>query len=95
SDEVYEHVVFDGVAHQSVARRADLAERSVVVSSVEALQDPAAWMGLADFYQHKRDVLAKALSAFYGDGTDHGIIRLSFSKDEDTLREGARRLCAV
>ena len=35
------------------------------------------------------------LSAFYSDGTDLGIIRLSFSKDEATLVEGARRLCAV
>jgi methionine transaminase len=33
SDEVYEHIVFDGVAHQSVLRHAELAERSVVVSS--------------------------------------------------------------
>jgi len=35
------------------------------------------------------------LSAFYSDGTDLGIIRLSFSKDEATLIEGARRLRAV
>jgi len=33
SDEVYEHIVFDGAAHQSVLRHAELAERSVVVSS--------------------------------------------------------------
>ncbi len=35
------------------------------------------------------------LSAFYSDGTDHGVIRLSFAKDEATLEEGARRLCKV
>lgn len=35
------------------------------------------------------------LSAFYADGTDHGVIRLSFAKDDATLLEGARRLCAV
>jgi aspartate/methionine/tyrosine aminotransferase len=35
------------------------------------------------------------LSAFYSDGTNTGIIRLSFSKDNDTLLEGARRLCQV
>jgi methionine aminotransferase len=33
SDEVYEHIVFDGVAHQSVARHPELAERSFIVSS--------------------------------------------------------------
>lgn len=35
------------------------------------------------------------LSAFYSDGTDTGIIRLSFSKDNETLLEGARRLSQV
>ena len=33
SDEVYEHMVFDGVAHVSCAGLAELAERSIVVSS--------------------------------------------------------------
>jgi methionine aminotransferase len=33
SDEVYEHIVFDGALHQSVLRHAGLAERSFVVSS--------------------------------------------------------------
>lgn len=33
SDEVYEHIVFDGLAHQSVLRHAELAARSFVVSS--------------------------------------------------------------
>ncbi|GAB3681240.1 methionine aminotransferase [Salinisphaera aquimarina] len=33
ADEVYEHMVFDGAAHQSVARHAELAERSFIVSS--------------------------------------------------------------
>ncbi|MGB2816898.1 MAG: pyridoxal phosphate-dependent aminotransferase [Burkholderiaceae bacterium] len=33
SDEVYEHIVFDGVAHRSVMRSPLLAARSVVVSS--------------------------------------------------------------
>jgi methionine aminotransferase len=33
SDEVYEHMVFDGVAHASVSALPELAERSVVVSS--------------------------------------------------------------
>ncbi len=33
SDEVYEHIVFDGAAHQSVIRHPELAARSLVVSS--------------------------------------------------------------
>lgn len=33
SDEVYEHIVFDGAAHQSVLRHPELAARSFVVSS--------------------------------------------------------------
>ncbi len=33
SDEVYEHMVFDGAAHQSVARHPELSARSFIVSS--------------------------------------------------------------
>lgn len=33
SDEVYEHIIFDGYEHQSVARFPKLAERSIIVSS--------------------------------------------------------------
>ncbi|GLQ48711.1 pyridoxal phosphate-dependent aminotransferase [Dyella flava] len=33
SDEVYEHIVYDGAVHQSVLRHAELAARSIVVSS--------------------------------------------------------------
>jgi aspartate/methionine/tyrosine aminotransferase len=185
SDEVYEHVVFDGAQHHGMARYPELAERSVIVSSfgksyhvtgwrvgyclapaaltseirkvhqfmmfaadtpmqyafVEALADERSYLDLSAFYQHKRDLLAGALaesrfellpsegsffmlarfrgfsdesdsefvlrmirdaavatiplSAFYSDGTDQGLIRLSFAKDDATLLEGARRLCSV
>jgi aspartate/methionine/tyrosine aminotransferase len=185
SDEVYEHVIFDGAVHQSMATHPELAARSVIVSSfgksyhvtgwrvgyclapkhlmeeirkvhqfmmfsadtpmqyafAEMLADEHSYLGLASFYQKKRDVLASALatsrfellpsagsffmlarfrgisaesdsdfvlrlirefkvatiplSAFYSDRTDHGVIRLSFAKDEATLQEGARRLCRV
>ena len=33
SDEVYEHIVFDGARHESVLRHRELAQRSIVVSS--------------------------------------------------------------
>jgi aspartate/methionine/tyrosine aminotransferase len=185
SDEVYEHVVFDGAKHHSMACHQELAERSVIVSSfgksyhvtgwrvgyclapaalmdeirkvhqfmmfsadtpmqyafAAALAQPQSYLGLSAFYQAKRDLLAGALresrfellpsegsffmlarfrgfsdesdsdfvlrlirdaqvatiplSAFYTDATDLGVIRLSFSKDDATLLEGARRLCAI
>ena len=185
SDEVYEHVVFDGAPHHGMARYPELAERSVIVSSfgksyhvtgwrvgyclapaalmdeirkvhqfmvfsadtpmqyafVDALANRDSYLGLSAFYQKKRDLLAHALresrfellpsegsffmlarfrgfsdesdsdfvlrlirdarvatiplSAFYTDGTDSGLIRLSFSKDDATLIEGARRLCEI
>jgi methionine transaminase len=43
SDEVYEHMVFDGAQHQSVARHAALAERSVVVSSFGKTYHVTGW----------------------------------------------------
>ena len=33
SDEVYEHMVYDGARHESLARNAELAERSIVIGS--------------------------------------------------------------
>lgn len=107
ADEVYEHMVFDGVAHESVSRHPDLAARSVVVSSfgktfhvtgwkvghvaapaaltaefrkvhqfnvftvntpvqhglAEYLADPAPYLGLAAFYQRKRDLFREGLAA--------------------------------
>lgn len=185
SDEVYEHVVFDGARHESMARHRELAQRSVIVSSfgksfhvtgwrvgymlapaalmseirkvhqfmvfsadtpmqiafADMLARPDSYLGLSAFYQKKRDLLARELagarfellpsegsffmlarfrhfsderdsdfvlrlirdarvaviplSAFYTDGTDDGVVRLSFSKDDATLVEGARRLCSI
>jgi methionine transaminase len=43
SDEVYEHVVFDGATHQSVARLPDLAARSCVVSSFGKTYHTTGW----------------------------------------------------
>jgi aspartate/methionine/tyrosine aminotransferase len=185
SDEVYEHVVFDGAPHHGMATHPQLAERSVIISSfgktyhvtgwrvgycvapaalmdeickvhqflmfsadtpmqyafAEHMADPQTWLSLAAFYQRKRDLLVSLLadspfrllpsagsfflladyshfssesdsemvkrlivdcgvatiplSAFYTDGTDNKLIRLSFAKDEATLRAGAQALCQV
>ncbi|MGZ8210829.1 MAG: methionine aminotransferase [Burkholderiales bacterium] len=43
SDEVYEHIVFDGHAHQSIARFPGLAERSFVVSSFGKTYSVTGW----------------------------------------------------
>lgn len=56
SDEVYEHIVFDGAQHESVLRHAELAERSIVVSSFGKTYHCTGWkLGYA--------VAPKALSA--------------------------------
>ncbi|MCS6766352.1 MAG: pyridoxal phosphate-dependent aminotransferase [Candidatus Protistobacter heckmanni] len=107
SDEVYEHMVYDGQRHESVARYPELARRSFIVSSfgktyhvtgwkvgyvaapaelsaefrkvhqfnvftvntpmqqglADYMRDPVPYMGLADFYQKKRDLLRAGLEA--------------------------------
>lgn len=185
SDEVYEHILFDGRRHCGMATHPELAQRSVIVSSfgktfhvtgwrvgyclapaaimeevvkihqfmmfsadtpmqvgfAHYLQDAQNYLSLAAFYQQKRDTLIALmqdspfkllpsagsffmlasyghfsdeadsemvkrlitdygvatipLSAFYMDGTDNKLIRLSFAKDDATLQAGARALCQV
>ena len=182
SDEVYEHMVFDGEKHESVCRHPDLAARAFVVSSfgktyhvtgwkvgyVAApaplmaefrkvhqynvftvntpmqhaiagyMANPAPYLELPAFYQAKRDLfragLAKSrftllpadgtyfqcvrydaisklpegefarwlteharvaaipMAAFYRDGTESGIVRFCFAKQDATLRLALERL---
>jgi methionine aminotransferase len=105
SDEVYEHIIFDGRQHESLLRYPDLAERSMVISSfgktyhttgwkigycvapprlteefqkvhqfltfatntpvqhayAQIMQQPELYIGLADFYQHKRDLFQELM----------------------------------
>ncbi|MGC1517244.1 MAG: aminotransferase class I/II-fold pyridoxal phosphate-dependent enzyme, partial [Azonexus sp.] len=107
SDEVYEHIVFDGERHASVCGHAELAPRSIVVSSfgktyhitgwkigyvvgpaalmaefrkvhqfnvftvhtpsqlalADYMQDASRHLGLAAFYQEKRDFFRNLLAA--------------------------------
>ena len=183
SDEVYEHLVFDGRPHLSALSFPELAERSFVIGSfgktfhvtgwrvgycvapqalmdevvkvhqflmfsadtpmqyafAEYMKDPQTYLHLAKFYQHKRDLMISSLaespfelipssgsffllasyghlsqekdsdvvtrlikeqgvatiplSAFYTDGTDNKVIRLSFAKDDATIIAGAQALC--
>ena len=43
SDEVYEHIVFDGVRHESMARHPDIADRAVVISSFGKTYHTTGW----------------------------------------------------
>ena len=43
SDEVYEHIIFDGVAHQSLLRHDELWERSFVISSFGKTYHATGW----------------------------------------------------
>lgn len=43
SDEVYEHIIFDGLAHVSMSRYPELAERSFVVSSFGKTYHTTGW----------------------------------------------------
>jgi methionine aminotransferase len=43
SDEVYEHIIFDGKVHQSVARFPKLAERSFIISSFGKTYHTTGW----------------------------------------------------
>ena len=107
SDEVYEHILFDGEPHASLCAHAELAQRSIVVSSfgktyhitgwkigyvvgpadlmaefrkvhqfnvftvhtpsqlalAEYMQDASRHLGLAAFYQEKRDFFRKLMAA--------------------------------
>ena len=43
ADEVYEHVVFDGARHESMARYPEIAERAVVISSLAKTYHTTGW----------------------------------------------------
>jgi len=43
SDEVYEHIIFDGITHESIAKYPKLAERSLVISSFGKTYHNTGW----------------------------------------------------
>jgi len=43
SDEVYEHIIFDGVQHESMARHAELAARSFIIGSFGKTYHTTGW----------------------------------------------------
>lgn len=61
SDEVYEHLVYDGAAHQSVCRNSNLAERSFVVGSFGKTFHATGWkvgfvLAPEDLMRHFRSI---------------------------------------
>jgi aspartate/methionine/tyrosine aminotransferase len=90
-------------------KKRDLLASALVTSRFELLPSEGSFFMLARFggFSEESDsdfvlrlirdagVATIPLSAFYSDGTDHGVIRLSFAKDDATLLEGARRLRSI
>jgi len=185
SDEVYEHLIYDGEKHESMACYEDLRKRSFIVASfgkpfhatgwkvgycmapaalmvefrkihqflvfcvnapiqfaiAEYLKDENNYLSLPEFFQEKRDYFRKGLeeskfellpssgtyfqsvsyrqitdepdseyalrltkekgvasipvSAFYGKGTDHNVLRFCFAKKKETLDKAIERLLTV
>jgi methionine transaminase len=70
SDEVYEHMVYDGEQHQSAARFPGLAARAFIVSSFGKTYHVTGWKvgtvvapaPLTAFYQRKRDLFRDGLA---------------------------------
>ncbi len=140
SDEVYEHIVFDGHSHQGMSRHPELRERSFVVSSfaktyhttgwkvgyclapqalsqelrkihqylvfavntpiqhayAEFLEDKQRYLGLASFYQAKRDrfldlIRGSRFRPLPCHGTYYQLLDYSRITDEPEI-EFARRL---
>jgi aspartate/methionine/tyrosine aminotransferase len=90
-------------------RKRDLMQSLLAESPFELLPSAGSFFLLAKFdhFSDESDseivkrlitqygVATIPLSAFYTDGTDNKLIRLSFAKDEATLRAGAQALCQV
>ena len=104
ADEVYEHMVFDGHAHQSVSRWPELAQRSFVVSSfgktyhvtgwkVGYVAAPAALM--AEFRKvHQFNVftvntpMQYGLASFMADSVHHLGLPAFYQRKRDLFRDG-------
>jgi methionine transaminase len=107
SDEVYEHMVFDGALHQSVARFPELAQRSFVVSSFGKTYHVTGWkVGfvaapaslMAEFRKvHQFNVftvntpMQHALASFMADASHHLGLPAFYQRKRDLFLDGLRR----
>jgi methionine aminotransferase len=72
SDEAYEHIIFDGLQHESVSRHPQLARRSFVICSFGKTYHTTGWkigyclapepLSIEYFYQQKRDLFLRLIS---------------------------------
>ena len=104
ADEVYEHIVFDGQLHQSVARVPELADRSVIVSSFGKTYHVTGWkVGyvlaprelMAEFRKvHQFNVFTVntpvqlALADYMGDASRHLGLAAFYQGKRDFFRAG-------
>jgi methionine aminotransferase len=104
SDEVYEHMVYDGVPHESVARHADLAARAFIVSSFGKTYHVTGWkVGYvaapaaltAEFRKvHQFNVftvntpMQHALAAYMADATPYLQLPAFYAAKRDRFRAG-------
>ncbi len=107
ADEVYEHIVFDGLRHESVARYPDLAQRSVVVSSFGKTYHVTGWkVGyvlaprelMAEFRKvHQFNVFTVntpvqlALADYMADASRYVELAAFYQAKRDTFRAGLAR----
>ncbi len=107
ADEVYEHMVFDGARHESMARHPELAARSFIVSSFGKTYHVTGWkIGYvaapapltAEFRKvHQFNVftvntpLQHALAAFMADARPHLELAAFYQRKRDLFREGLAR----
>ena len=104
SDEVYEHMVYDGAEHQSVARFPELAQRSFIVSSFGKTYHVTGWkVGyvaapaplMAEFRKvHQFNVftvntpMQHGLAAFMADAANHLGLPAFYQRKRDLFRAG-------
>ena len=104
SDEVYEHMVFDGAAHESAARFSGLAERALIVSSFGKTYHVTGWkVGFvaapaaitAEFRKvHQFNVFTvntpvqHALAAYMADAGPYANLPAFYQRKRDLFRAG-------
>ena len=104
ADEVYEHMVYDGALHQSVARIPELAQRSFVVSSFGKTYHVTGWkVGyvaapaplMAEFRKvHQFNVftvntpMQHGLASFMADASNHLGLPAFYQRKRDLFRAG-------
>jgi methionine aminotransferase len=104
ADEVYEHMVYDGARHESVARHPELAQRAFIVSSFGKTYHVTGWkIGYvaapapltAEFRKvHQFNVftvntpMQHGLAAFMADASHHLGLSAFYQRKRDLFRDG-------